>query len=604
MRLTTPPRRTVLTAFCALSLLCSVALPVMAQDEQSPRTRKVNVYDRHERDAPPMRASAPKKEQARKTKDEPRRDEAPVRTININPAELERIGTLYTPVSGGLGIDVWYGSTRGDATTLIKDLPARTGFRTMQDLQRRLLLTPTDAAHFADAQKPPVAGEDLLTLRIEKLIEMGAYADAADLYRQIVPEPYHINLARNGVQALMLSGRGALACMEVHTGWDRFSKDETWRLYRGLCKRMMSSIAPNAPLPGGADLKKQDSAVIKALAETRDYRFTPESQKDIGALSVDDLAALSAFDAFIWDRFTFRAQEKTEPSAVGLLLAREDIDDELRFLALTRAVRMGNQSPDAIADLFAKRVPEEKADEGRYRLKTLYDRAAEAKGNAPRITAISEALALRDRYGVQGLLPFADMIAKLPPESFSPKLVEVGLRIMIQAGKAVPQQWVDTYAGQLSADNSPRNDLLLWLAAQITTDLSTKSPKKYDDLEKLFGTLEIREKALITALYKKLDRAQKLHNIGELAVYDNEIPLTGNDDYVMQDTDLTNRLRNAGKKKHTGEVIVLSSIVLNGAQPDTIHPVLLGEVLDGMKTVGLTKEARGLAAEVILGLSR
>jgi hypothetical protein len=35
-----------------------------------------------------------------------------------------------------------------------------------------------------------------------------------------------------------------------------------------------------------------------------------------------------------------------------------------------------------------------------------------------------------------------------------------------------------------------------------------------------------------------------------------------------------------------------------------LDPAVMAEVIDGLKTVGLTSEARELASEVILGLSR
>src|SRR5690606_36572727 len=132
----------------------------------------------------------------------------------------------------------------------------------LQDLQRRLLLTPSDAEFFASGRRPE-DGADLLTIRMEKLIEMGLYDDAAELYRRMVDEPYHVNLARHGIHALMLSGRGALACMEVNTGWERFREVPEWQVFRGICS--LSTRDAGAQLPGGADLADSKSDLLRDL---------------------------------------------------------------------------------------------------------------------------------------------------------------------------------------------------------------------------------------------------------------------------------------------------------------------------------------------------
>src|SRR5690606_14015546 len=116
--------------------------------------KTVHSYDRQEQADPPMRAAVPetsdrdqseeRKEKrpapVRKTEREeapapraepkPSRDDVPApvpetEVLNVDVLELEKIGTLQGSMGGGLGIDVWYGSTRESVTQNIRDLPVR-----------------------------------------------------------------------------------------------------------------------------------------------------------------------------------------------------------------------------------------------------------------------------------------------------------------------------------------------------------------------------------------------------------------------------------------------------------------------------------------------
>ena len=88
------------------------------------------------------------------------------------------------------------------------------------------------------------------------------------------------------------------------------------------------------------------------------------------------------------------------------------------------------------------------------------------------------------------------------------------------------------------------------------------------------------------------------------SVYENTTVLTQNASYVMPSVGLINSLTAAVNDKHLGEVVLLGSIALHGVSPANMFAGMLQEVINGFETVGLTKESRELAKEVILGLER
>ena len=123
------------------------------------------------------------------------------------------------------------------------------------------------------------------------------------------------------------------------------------------------------------------------------------------------------------------------------------------------------------------------------------------------------------------------------------------------------------------------------------------------DIVKYFSELPPYERDILEISNEKLDKSIKLHNYGASSVYEKQKDLTSNDDYVMPSIGLLDRLEKARSEQRLGEVILLSSIALSDTPPDQIHKGLFREVIGGLIAVGLTKEARSLAREVILGMS-
>jgi hypothetical protein len=211
-----------------------------------------------------------------------------------------------------------------------------------------------------------------------------------------------------------------------------------------------------------------------------------------------------------------------------------------------------------------------------------------------------EAIKLSHTYGgPYAVAPFADVLAAANPAAFGADQVQDAVKIMIIGGQKISTAWMNRLAEQVAN----KNTLLLFMAAELNSDLSTESKYKQPSLKTLFAALPEREKALAAAVYEKLDKDNKLHNYAGLDVYEKLIGLTRSVDYGMPVSDLTDELAQAYKDKKLGESILLSAIALQGMQPKSLSPGLLQEVVGGMRTVGLTKEARALATEAILGLS-
>lgn len=130
-----------------------------------------------------------------------------VQSLSLGTVDTEAVGTIDRS-RGGLGIDMWNGTTRRTAAQLISDLPATPATHAARDLQERLLLSaaalPQDSKEIS-----------LLETRVAKLIEMGALDAAIDLIRAAPQGSRGSMLAQAEINALLIGAKIDEACSAV-----------------------------------------------------------------------------------------------------------------------------------------------------------------------------------------------------------------------------------------------------------------------------------------------------------------------------------------------------------------------------------------------------
>lgn len=127
-----------------------------------------------------------------------------VQSLSLGAVDVEAVGTIDRS-RGGLGIDMWNGSTRKAAAQLVSELPATPATHAARDLQIRLLLS---AAALPQGEKDI----SLLDTRVAKLINMGALDEAIELVHAAPQGSRGELLAEAEVNALMIAARMDEAC--------------------------------------------------------------------------------------------------------------------------------------------------------------------------------------------------------------------------------------------------------------------------------------------------------------------------------------------------------------------------------------------------------
>lgn len=589
-------------AACALlAAVCAPAFPARAENDDR-MAGSVYVAPRSHKADASAPASLP-------VEDQEQRDTT---SSDVDFTALEALGLFTQPGQGSLGRDMWRGSSRTDITADLPRIPSASPYRTIERLTARLLLTAADPSLIRQNGRPQ-PGEDMTTLRLEKLLETGAFREAWALYSAMPGDPYHERYARMGVLAALYSREPALACLEAKTFQARFSSVEFWRQLSAACNRITASSA-------GRSVKESaetGSQILDAFILRDTFRFKAATLSDLRHLLPLEAAVLAAENRFDFSNLAIGEHEEIPPHVLALLIDDPSLPEEASFRLLLRAVERGVRPISFLTSyyetkatlLFGKNkqntsLSEFVAVEGWKRLPYIYRAATNAPGAPERQTIVRKALELATPYGDAALWPLATIIAGIDADSLAPEQVRAGLRILAQTATPAGPGWADAFRLAAKDGGAQGTDLLLLEIDHLSTEDSVKDGSQQSDLAKSLEGLNSQEKALVASAYEKLDKRIKLHNYGAGLVYDNTTTLTSSEDYVMPSDGLLNRLAKAKAEQRPGEIVLLSSIALDGTTPDRLSPELFQAVIDGLLSVGLTKETQLLANEVILALKK
>jgi hypothetical protein len=530
----------------------------------------------------------------------------PVKQLSrANFRELESYGLLTNASDGGLGIDLWQDSNRETLLNLIQIMPADLNWRTTQSLVRRALLTRTDMG-FMKGGSNAEPGNDFLTVRIEKLTDMGNFSEAVKLYTANPDKPYHERLAKAGIMAMLYGGDTSLACLEESALKSELPDSPFWQQISGLCAYYMAKMVGAQK---DVTVAFEGSSLLRKVIEKENFRYSIHNAKNFEPLSPLEKAALIG-DGRI-DYSSLRPVELRDfsPLSSAIIVRDSNLPDELRLHLLALRVARGLDNPESLTNFYKEASfdgREKQAEpmaaysdiKGWRRAAYLY-KAAGAAAPETRSPIIAEALALRDDYGLPALLPFTPFLDDAAPLGLPPESLRTGMRLYALAARKATPVWLETWDGIRGENRADQITDLAYKAATNTPVSITENKAE----SKVYGIFSDEARSqLVNMIKEKLDKTKKLHKYTDEVAYEKNLDLTSGEGYVMPLVSLIGDLEKAEEDRRLGEVVLLSSIALQGTPPEKINAGLLHKAMHGFETVGLTKEARELAMEAVLGM--
>ena len=481
----------------------------------------------------------------------------------VDWAEVESTGTLSGGKSGALEKTLWQGQKRSDVEYLISRLPSQPHLRSILSLQRRLLLSKSEAG-LIENDIGPMRGNDLLIQRINKLMDMGLYDDAWELYTQRADTPYDVSIAQMGMLLLVMKNDLATACLEEKVTASRYPKDKFFATLDKACAQTLGSTTiPKFP----------DDATLNAVYNDASYSVSANTPEALAKLTDLQRALILANGKLRYDGLTAATISKTPSMLLTYYLMDKSLPDAAKAMIKTEVDSRG----------LAFYTASIARDEQWAKAKAIHD--------VPSQWPYIESALNSGRNPADIALYYGNMLEEAKPAKLSPDIVEKALIVFLASGRALPEFWLT--AAQKLAPQKPL--IYIYLQAFKSLTPTPKAAVKAEDFHKGLGALKPADSDQILAILESLDKEASVLDT-PLKVYDKHSSLTLENNYVMPSVSLNMLLETAPEKKQIG-ITVLAVLNSLAANPDLMYSGTVRKALYSMLNVGLIEDAKLIGAE-------
>lgn len=489
---------------------------------------------------------------------------APATKEESTEADSAVLETLIPRENAGFKPDFWKNSSRDDLVVFLTRKGSTSPSRSVRNLTLQATLTP--APHISPSDVP---AENLYSLRLAKLVELGAFEDALTLYKMNEAAPPTPLAARAGIEAMLGHGETAVACLE-QKALDktlRVDTPEFWGNIDLFCQALIGPVASGdkdsrlanasriylearkvvAPTTAN-DLNSLDIISTMALAKTGGLSGLLADFESANALPDKQLAVLMSF---------LPANTHSLPvfaTALRRGIARgSDVSSKLELVSLT-------DNTDGYA-LFLKEYLKEKP---------------------PVLTA--QLIDLADNQTKKLLLlPFYSA----EPSNFPESNKRLSLELLAITNHELPSPLVRS-AFNLPESTPVKTEFPAESGEEILVSYLEDIAKTSQD-EKIKATYPVLL-ALKGGLIPQSD---------ENTAYDNILNLTGKSNYVMPNVELLSSLKKSAEKKQIDQVLFKSLGILADTPLDKIHPAVLYRILEALNSAGLSDQTMSLSRDVL-----
>ena len=535
----------------------------------------------------------------------------------LGQANVSVIG-LLDDAQGGLGNAMWAGTPLPLVMEMLPRLPVATTSPAMQSLRRRLLLTtalPPDGGGSGDDD-----GSALIALRMERLAAAGNSEAVAQLLKFAPLSTDNKVFAQIRVEEELLAGNVRQACSIVRNqlsagaGGGIAGGDVSWQKVMALCLALdgqatQVELYQQLLYENGVE----DEAYFTLLAGLVNGEAEP--LKSIERTEALHLAMLRTARRVI----PADAVKQASPAVLRAIATSPNASLAVRLEAAERAEALGTLATDVLRRIYAS-VPfaaEQSADAltlakrqpGPSASAILYQVAQIDTQVDSRARALAAAWRNGRRSGrymtsVRVNLPLTRSIAPDPKLAWF--AVPAGRALLAAGDKDAARAWLmavvePAQAGQPEAaaamlhlapllyiKNAAENDPALApimekvLAGWWQGEVANNGAERYQRGLRLFGFL--------TALGKDVS--------GQTWLPLFEAPAR---DIPQASPSLLMGLERAAEGGRTGEVVLLSLLLLGDGGPGVSDTIALGRIVSALRQIGLADDAGALALEGLLG---
>lgn len=486
----------------------------------------------------------------------------------VNWVDVESTGSLSGGKSGALDKTLWAGQQRSEIEKLIASLPREPHLRSILNLQRRLLLSKTDTS-LMDDDIGPMRGNDLLIQRIRKLMEMGLYDDAWELYTQKADDPYDVSIAQMGMLLMVMKNDMATACLEEKVASSKYPKDKFFETLDKACSQTMG--AEKAPI-------FTYDAVLNSVYNDATFSIAASTPQALTRLNDLQRALVLANGKIRYDGLSAATVAKTPSMLLTYYLMDKSLPDSAKAMITAEVKNRGLQYYTAA---IAR-------DENWAKAKAIHV-------PGPQWPYIESALKAGGNPADLALY-YGEMLSESEPADLSTDSLMKGMTVLLAGGRGLPTYWLA--AAQKAAPEKPI--IYIYLQAFKSLTPTAGIEVKPEDFKKALETLKPEHAAQIVAILDSLDKdVPDLDSL--LKVYDKHSDLTLENNYVMPSDGLNVLLETAPKEKQIG-ITVLAVLNSLAANPDNMYSGTVRKALNSMLNVGLIEDAKQIGSETVASI--
>lgn len=482
--------------------------------------------------------------------------------------KVESTGVISSQKEGALEKTLWQAQKRSDIEFLIQRLPTQGGLFSVVNLQRRLLLSAADTK-LIDDDIGPMRGNDLLIQRINKLMDMGLYDDAWELYTQKAEDtPYDVSIAQLGMLLMVMRNDLATACLEEKVFASKYPSDKFFKVLDAACARSL----------GMAESGKgafTDSAVLQSVYNDKTFTVSAGTPEAMAGMNHLERALVLANGKIRYDGLTAPALKRTPSSLIGLYLMDKALPESARGLMAAEMHARG---------LAWHSVALSK--ETRY--KRAKDLSKDTENQWPVLeSAMKEHLTPGDRS------PYAPLLVEAEPAKLSTETLVQVLGALLAAQQQLPEYWLR--AAQQQAPGKPI--IYIYLHAFRTLTPTPNAKVEPAALIKALQSLKAHDSEQILAIFETLD-PDNTATSEAISAYEKQSGLTLEGNYVMPSLGLNVLLETAPAKKQIG-ITVLAALNALAVNPDNMYSGTVSKALGSLYTVGLIEDAKQIGGETV-----
>ncbi|MGC2857364.1 hypothetical protein ACM64Y_17990 [Novispirillum sp. DQ9] len=539
------------------------------------------------------------------------------REITSGIVAVDDLGTISTdatgvldPRAGGLPADLWAGSRRDVVARALEALPVAAPSPARHDLARRLLLL---------AAAPPTGdGPALIDLRAERLVALGATADALRLIAAVPANQMTETLAKARLDALLIEGGLDDACTLADQAVGRWDTP-VWQKAQVFCalrgdRREQAGLALTMLREQGID----DPAFLWAAEQMSGVRGPAPG--DIGTPTPLALAML----LHLGKPLPKGLVDKAEPwmlRAIALAPAgSKAAEPAVRVPAAERAALSGAVSPAELAAVYrAQTFPESAFAQplaGIVGAPTplshalLFQLAEKQTLPAALAEVVARALELAERTGLGAPVAalHAPLIEKVAPAADLMWFAEPAARALYRAGRFDSAgEWFQAAANAAAADARARAVAdSLWPLYRLSVEaVSDRWPEQRMAAWRSLMVQRAGETAgneptdtRVARLHARL--LSLLHATGDRVEVTDWAPLWDAlpvaDGFVPR-APVWHAVAAAADELRVGETVLYGLMALGDAAPADVSDAALHRVVESLRVVGLEDAARRIAIE-------